>query len=81
MDTPVSMSTVLAVHRELRSQNPLVQYITNYVSMDIAANVLNAAGPDGIAVISAICDADDPHEAALELREIVDRALSHRRDF
>lgn len=44
MNTPVSMSTVLAVHRELRSQNPLVQYITNYVSMDIAANVLNAAG-------------------------------------
>lgn len=45
-----------------------------------AAEVI-AAGADGIAVISAICDADDPHEAALELREIVDRELSHRRDF
>lgn len=28
----------------LRSRNPLVQCITNYVSMDLAANLLNAAG-------------------------------------
>lgn len=44
MFDPVDTSTVSAVHGALREQSPLVQYITNYVSMDIAANVLNAAG-------------------------------------
>ncbi|MGH3322369.1 MAG: hydroxyethylthiazole kinase [Streptosporangiaceae bacterium] len=31
-------------HAALRARSPLVQCLTNYVSMDIAANVLNAAG-------------------------------------
>lgn len=44
MNTRVDISSVVAVHSELRAKTPLVQYITNYVSMDIAANVLNAAG-------------------------------------
>lgn len=44
MTTPIDISTVTAVHAALRTQSPLVQCITNYVSMDIAANVLNAAG-------------------------------------
>lgn len=42
-----------------------------------AAEVI-AAGADGIAVMSAICSADDPYAAALELREIVDAALNVR---
>lgn len=33
-----------SVSRMVREQHPLVQCITNYVSMDIAANLLNAAG-------------------------------------
>lgn len=33
-----------SIYRSLRDQHPLVQCITNYVSMDIVANVLNAAG-------------------------------------
>jgi hydroxyethylthiazole kinase len=33
-----------SVSRLVRTQRPLVQCITNYVSMDIAANLLNAAG-------------------------------------
>lgn len=40
----------------VREQSPLVQYITNYVSMDIAANVLNAVGASPAMV-------HDPHEA------------------
>ncbi|WP_370614972.1 hydroxyethylthiazole kinase [Mumia sp. Pv 4-285] len=36
--------TAVHVHDQLRSRGPLVQVITNYVSMDIAANLLNAAG-------------------------------------
>lgn len=40
----------------VRDQSPLVQYITNYVSMDVAANVLNAVGASPAMV-------HDPHEA------------------
>ena len=36
--------SILAVHTAVRERAPLVQCITNYVSMDLAANVLNAAG-------------------------------------
>lgn len=43
-----------------------------------AAEVI-AAGADGIAVMSAICSADHPYAAALELREIVDTALAGKR--
>ena len=32
--------TAAHVHDQLRAQTPLVQVITNYVSMDIAANLL-----------------------------------------
>jgi thiamine-phosphate pyrophosphorylase len=38
-----------------------------------------AAGADGVAVVSAICNARDPAAAALELRTAVDRALACRR--
>jgi hydroxyethylthiazole kinase len=33
-----------AIARAVREQSPLVQYVTNFVSMDVAANVLNAVG-------------------------------------
>lgn len=41
MTAPVDSPTI---YRHLRERQPLVQCITNYVSMDIAANLLNAAG-------------------------------------
>ncbi|UYM05808.1 hydroxyethylthiazole kinase [Solicola gregarius] len=47
---------VIAVHAAVREQAPLVQCITNYVSMDLAANVLNAAGASPAMV-------HDPREA------------------
>ncbi|MGJ9414377.1 hydroxyethylthiazole kinase [Aeromicrobium sp. CF4.19] len=37
-------SALTTIHRALRERSPLVQCLTNYVSMDLAANVLNAAG-------------------------------------
>ena len=43
-----------------------------------AAEVIGA-GADGVAVISAICAADDPHQAAVRLREAADRALAARK--
>lgn len=57
--TPASRQPVdtRAILEALRSQPPLVQCITNYVSMDLAANLLNAAGASPAMV-------HDPHEAA-----------------
>lgn len=40
----------------VRDEGPLIQYLTNYVSMDIAANVLNAVGASPAMV-------HDPHES------------------
>lgn len=51
--TSTVTSTIAAAVRE---KSPLVQYITNYVSMDVAANVLNAVGASPAMV-------HDPHEA------------------
>ncbi|MGH3358515.1 MAG: hydroxyethylthiazole kinase [Nocardioidaceae bacterium] len=48
--------SVIAVHAAVRKRAPLVQCITNYVSMDLAANVLNAAGASPAMV-------HDPREA------------------
>lgn len=56
MNTPVD-ATAADVARALRANQPLVQCITNYVSMDIAANVLNAVGASPAMV-------HDPCEAA-----------------
>jgi hydroxyethylthiazole kinase len=39
-----SRDTVSEIARDVRARSPLVQCITNYVSMDIVANVLNAVG-------------------------------------
>jgi len=36
------------------------------------------AGADGVAVISAVCAADDPEAATRELRAVVDAALAER---
>ena len=50
--TSATPSIVAAV----REQSPLVQYLTNFVSMDVAANVLNAVGASPAMV-------HDPHES------------------
>ncbi len=43
-----------------------------------AASVIHA-GADGVAVISAVCAADDPEAATRELRQVVDAALAARK--
>lgn len=56
-DAPAIQPAELAsVHRSLREQAPLVQCLTNYVSMDLVANLLNAAGASPAMV-------HDDHEA------------------
>ncbi|MDN5854563.1 MAG: hydroxyethylthiazole kinase [Actinomycetia bacterium] len=52
----MSDTTSATVHAAVREHAPLVQCITNYVSMDLAANVLNAAGASPAMV-------HDPREA------------------
>ena len=44
-----------------------------------AASVI-AAGADGVAVISAVCGANDPEAATREVRVVVDAALAKRED-
>ncbi len=57
MSSPVtSTSTTAAIVAAVRLQSPLVQYLTNFVSMDVAANVLNAVGASPAMV-------HDPHES------------------
>lgn len=52
--TPIT----IAVHAAVRENAPLVQCITNYVSMDLAANVLNAAGASP-AMVHDPCEAGE----------------------
>ncbi|MCL8251328.1 hydroxyethylthiazole kinase [Aeromicrobium fastidiosum] len=62
MSSPVTPSTstpsttTAAIVAAVRERSPLVQYITNFVSMDVAANVLNAVGASPAMV-------HDPHES------------------
>jgi hydroxyethylthiazole kinase len=51
------MDPTSAVTTALRERGPLVQCLTNFVSMDLAANVLSAAGASPAMV-------HDPHESA-----------------
>jgi hydroxyethylthiazole kinase len=49
-------SSVAEIASAVSERSPLVQYVTNYVSMDVAANVLNAVGASPAMV-------HDPHES------------------
>jgi hydroxyethylthiazole kinase len=49
-------TTSAAIVEAVRERSPLVQYVTNFVSMDVAANVLNAVGASPAMV-------HDPHES------------------
>ncbi len=49
------------------------------ITAENAASVI-AAGADGVAVISAVCGADDPEAATRRLRAVVDAALAKRED-
>lgn len=51
----IGTATIVA---DVRSRSPLVQYVTNYVSMDVAANVLNAVGASP-AMVHDPCEAGE----------------------
>lgn len=73
--TPLGLEGVRAVRARTPAGIPVIAI--GGITAANAAEVI-AAGADGIAVMSAICSADNPYAAALELREIVDAALSVR---
>ena len=59
--------------KQLRSVLPMPLVAIGGIDETNAAAVM-ATGVDGIAVLSAICGADDPGLATRRLREIVDRS-------
>lgn len=63
--------------RRLRSRSSHVLIAIGGINPSNAAQVLEA-GADGLAVVSAICSAPDPENAARRLREIVDRHRSKK---
>ena len=77
-DAPVGLAGLREIAGVVRKRAPRMP-IAAIAGIDAsnAAEVI-AAGADGIAVISALSLAPDPKAAALELRGIVDRALSTR---
>ncbi len=50
------------------------------IGVENARQVIHS-GADGVAVVSAICAADDPERTARELRQSIDAALEKRRSL
>ncbi|MEM6628714.1 MAG: thiamine phosphate synthase [Bacteroidota bacterium] len=63
--------------KELRAQTSRPLMAIGGITIDNAREVIQA-GADGLAVVSAICSADDPEESARKLRQIVDEELRLR---
>ena len=70
------LARLCAIIRSRRAGMPIVA-IAGIDASNAAAVI--AAGADGVAVISALAGASDPHAAARELRTLVDGALSERK--
>lgn len=71
-DAPSPAGT--AVFRKFRSLTGIPLIGIGGINSSNAGNVIRA-GADGLAVISAIMNSDDPFAAASKLREIIDKAL------
>lgn len=65
----------LSLLREVRDAVSIPIIAVGGIDASNAAGVI-AAGADGIAVIGAIMDADDPRQAARDLREAIDNAYA-----
>lgn len=72
---PFGLDGVAVLRRSMPPRMPLVAI--GGINASNAGDVV-AAGADGVAVVSAVCAADDPERAARELRTIVDDAVAHR---
>lgn len=72
---PLGLNGVARLRREMPETLPLVAI--GGIGPGNAASVVEA-GADGVAVVSAVCAADDPESAARRLRRAVDDALDAR---
>ena len=73
---PAGLARLAAALRTRRADLPVIAIAG--ITTENAAEVM-AAGVDGVAVISAVCAADDPERAARRLRSVVDAARRERR--
>ena len=65
----------LSLINEVRDAVSIPIIAVGGINADNAADVI-AAGADGVAVIGAIMDADDPRQAARDLRRVIDAAYA-----
>ncbi len=73
---PAGLDGLAELAGRLRARAPGLPVVAiSGIAVDNAASVI-AAGADGIAVISAVCAAEDPEAAARALRREVDAALA-----
>jgi thiamine-phosphate pyrophosphorylase len=77
-DPPIGRDGLASIAAAIRARAPDFPIVAIAgIDATNAADVI-AAGPDGIAVISALSLAPDPAQAAKELRHVVDAALAKR---
>ena len=77
---PAGLDGLAELARRLRARAPRLPVVAiSGITVENAASVIKA-GADGIAVISAVCIAEDPEVAARALRREVDGALASRRE-
>lgn len=72
---PFGLDGVTMISRMVPQSLPLLAI--GGINADNAGSVISS-GADGVAVVSAICAADDPERAARELRAVIDAALAVR---
>ncbi len=76
---PAGLEGLKELAGRLRARAPALPVVAiSGITVENAASVIKA-GADGIAVISAVCAAEDPEAAARALREEVNAALASRR--
>ena len=76
-DAPIGLDGLCAIAQRLRAKTKLPLTAIAGIDHRNAAEVIRA-GVDGVAVISAICAAESPQNAARELSTLIDQALSDR---
>ncbi len=75
---PAGLAGLAKLARQLRKRMPALPIVAiSGITVENAAPVI-AAGVDGVAVISAVCAAEDPEAAARALRREVDAELGLR---
>ena len=76
-EPPIGIDGLQEIVRRLRQETVMPLTAIAGINHDNAADVIQA-GVDGVAVISSLCAANSPQQAANELSSIIDSALARR---